>query len=61
MRKNNSLIVFAFIGIAIIVLFMITATYAYFSVEIRGTGKDMVMSSFNQDMEITYHDTSNFH
>jgi len=60
MRKNNSLIVFAFIGIAIIVLFMITATYAYFSVEIRGNGKDMVMSSFNQDMEITYHDTSNF-
>ena len=59
MRAHKLSMVFASIGIIITVILMITATYAYFSLEIDGTGKDMNIVTFNKNIEITYVDTSN--
>ena len=46
-------------GIAIIVALMGTATYAYFTLEIEGVGKNNILRTFNKNMEITYTETSN--
>ena len=59
MNKNSLKIFISSIGVAIILAFMATATYAYFTLEIEGEGKDISLKTFNKNMEITYTDTSN--
>ncbi len=59
MKKNNFTMYLAFIGIFIVIFSMVLATYAYFTVEIEGSGKDLTATSFNENMEITFNDTSN--
>ena len=57
--KNNLKIILSSIGIAILVALMGTATYAYFTLEIEGVGKNNILRTFNKNMEITYTETSN--
>ena len=57
--KNNLKIILSSIGIAILVALMGTATYAYFTLEIEGVGKNNTLNTFNKNMEITYTETSN--
>lgn len=57
--KNNLKIILSSIGIAILVALMGTATYAYFTLEIEGEGKNNMLRTFNKNMEITYTETSN--
>ena len=59
MNKNNLKIILSSMGIAIIVALMGTATYAYFTLEIEGVGKNNILRTFNKNMEITYTETSN--
>lgn len=57
--KNNLKIILSSICIAILVALMGTATYAYFTLEIEGVGKNNILRTFNKNMEITYTETSN--
>ena len=57
--KNNLKIILSSIGIAILVALMGTATYAYFTLEIEGEGKNNMLRTFNKNMEITDTETSN--
>lgn len=59
MKTGKISMIFASVGIILLVVLMITATYAYFSLEIEGTGTDMNVATFNKNIEITYVDTSN--
>ena len=59
MNRNNLKIILSSIGIAIVVALMGTATYAYFTLEIEGEGKNNILSTFSKNMEITYTETSN--
>ncbi len=59
MNRNNLKIILSTIGIAIVVALMGTATYAYFTLEIEGVGKNNTLNTFNKNMEITYTETSN--
>ena len=59
MKTGKISMLFASVGIILLVILMITATYAYFSLEIEGTGKDMNIVTFNKNIQITYVDTSN--
>ena len=59
MNRNNLKIILSTIGIAIVVALMGTATYAYFTLEIEGEGKNNTLSTFSKNMEITYTETSN--
>lgn len=59
MKTSKISMIFASIGIIMLVVLMIAATYAYFSLEIEGTGKDMSIATFNKNIQITYVDTSN--
>lgn len=59
MKTSKISMIFASIGIIMLVVLMIAATYAYFSLEIVGTGKDMSIATFNKNIQITYVDTSN--
>ncbi len=59
MKNNKSIYIIAFVGIILIVFIMIASTYAYFTIDIRGSGKNLSASSFNENMEITFNDTSN--
>ena len=38
---------------------MITGSYAYFSINAEGSGNDILVSTFDSNMEITFNDTSN--
>ena len=59
MNRNNLKIILSSMGIAIVVALMCTATYAYFTLEIEGVGKNNILRTFNKNMEITYTETSN--
>lgn len=59
MKTGKISMLFASVGIILLVILMITATYAYFSLEIEGIGKDMNITTFNKNIQITYVDTSN--
>lgn len=59
MNKTSLRTIIAYIGVIIILALMGVATYAYFGLEIEGEGKDMIIRTFNKNMEITYTDTSN--
>lgn len=59
MNKTSLKIMLSSIGIAIILALMATATYAYFTLEIEGKGSNMIINTFNKNMQITYTDTSN--
>lgn len=59
MKMSKINMIFASAGIIMLVVLMIAATYAYFSLEIEGTGKDINVATFNKNIQITYVDTSN--
>lgn len=59
MNTHKISMIFASVGIILVVILMITATYAYFSLEIVGEGSDISMTTFNKNVQITYVDTSN--
>lgn len=59
MNTHKMSMIFASVGIILVVILMITATYAYFSLEIVGEGSDISMTTFNKNVQITYVDTSN--
>ena len=57
--KINLKIFLSSIGIVLLIALMGTATYAYFTLEIEGEGKNNTLTTFNKNMEITYTETSN--
>lgn len=59
MKKYNTIIIISSIGIVLVAMAMIAATYAYFSLNITGTGNNMSVNALNDDISITYTDTSN--
>lgn len=59
MNTRKMSMIFASVGIILVVILMITATYAYFSLEIVGEGTDINIATFNKNIQITYIDTSN--
>lgn len=59
MNTHKISMIFAIIGIILVIILMITATYAYFSLEIVGDGSNISMTTFNKNVQITYVDTSN--
>ena len=59
MKKHKLKIVLCSIGIIFSSLLMIVSTYAYFSVNVEGEGKDITISTFDQNTTIIYNDTSN--
>ena len=59
MNMHKISMIFASIGVILLVLLMIAATYSYFSLEIVGEGTDMNLITFNENVQITYVDTSN--
>lgn len=59
MNTHKMSMIFASVGIILVVILMITATYAYFSLEIVGEGADINIATFNKNIQITYIDTSN--
>lgn len=59
MNTRKISMIFAIIGIILVIILMITATYAYFSLEIVGEGSNISMTTFNKNVQITYIDTSN--
>ena len=59
MKTNKISVIFASVGIIMLVVLMIAATYAYFSLDIEGEGKDINIATFNKNIQITYVDTSN--
>lgn len=59
MNKRNLIIILANIGIILVCLTMITATYAYFTVKVDGNSDPIEISTFNKKMKINYVDTSN--
>ena len=54
MKTNKISVIFASVGIIMLVVLMIAATYAYFSLEIEGTSKDISMTA--GDLRLIYKD-----
>ena len=59
MNRISLKILLSSIGIVIILALMCTATYAYFTLDIEGSGNTISMTTFNKNMQVTYTDTSN--
>lgn len=59
MNDRRPKIILAFIGIGVISLLMVVATYAWFSLNIIGEGKNTKIASFNKIMKMDFVDTSN--
>ena len=59
MYRISLKILLSSIGIVIILALMCTATYAYFTLDIEGSGNTISMTTFNKNMQVTYTDTSN--
>ena len=58
--KNYKLnFILCLIGIIIISLFMMYSTYAYFTINIDGEGKEIELTTFDKNTTIIYNDTSN--
>jgi len=56
--KNNNTLVISIL-IVLVIIFIIGATYAYFSLNITGDGNKNEINAFDENMEITFTDTSN--
>ena len=54
MNTRKISMIFAIIGIILVIILMITATYAYFSLEIVGEGSNISMTTFNKNVQITF-------
>ena len=59
MKNYKSTVIICSIGIILISIFMMFSTYAYFTVDISGSGKEIVLSTFDKNTTIIYNDTSN--
>ena len=59
MDRNKLSITLASIGIVLVSLLMIVSTYAYFTVDVEGEGKEIVVETLNEDINIKFNDTSN--
>ena len=59
MKNYKNTMFLCLIGIALISIFMMYSTYAYFTVDISGEGKGIVLSTFDKNTTIIYNDTSN--
>ncbi len=60
MRETKLSIIFASIGIVLVCLFMILSTYAYFTVDVKGEGNDILVDTLkSEDISIVFNDTSN--
>lgn len=58
--KNYKLnFILCLIGIIIISLFMVYSTYAYFTIDVDGEGKEIELTTFDKNTTIIYNDTSN--
>ena len=58
MDRNQISIILASIGIVFICLMMGVATYAYFTVDIRGEGKPIAINTI-EDVKVVFKETSN--
>ena len=59
MEYNKKSIIYVVIALIVVVSLMITGSYAYFSINAEGSGNDILVSTFDSNMEITFNDTSN--
>ncbi len=59
MNKNKLSIILASIGIILVCILMIMSTYAYFTINVDGDGKDIELTTFDKNTTIVYKDTSN--
>ena len=59
MRNYKLSVIICTIGIILISLFVVYSTYAYFTVDVEGEGKDITLSTFDKNTTIIYNDTSN--
>src|SRR5574344_608057 len=59
MNSNKYKFIICYILICIVVISMMGATYAYFTLKVVGEGSNTALTAFNGTMEITYTDTSN--
>ena len=59
MDRNQISIIFASIGIVFICLLMGVATYAYFTVDVRGEGKPIVINTPDLNVKVVFKETSN--
>lgn len=59
MEYNNKNIIGIVIALLVVISLMITASYAYFSIDVLGNSNDMLVNTFNSNMEITFNETSN--
>jgi len=59
MNNYKFTVILCSIGIILVSIFMMFSTYAYFTVNVEGEGKEIVLSTFDQNTTIIYNDTSN--
>ncbi len=59
MNRNRLSFIIATILIVIDIAFILLTTYAYFTVDIEGESKDIVLETFNENTNIIFNDTSN--
>ncbi len=59
MNRYKLTIVLSCIGIIAICLTMGLATYAFFTIDVKGEGEDIVINTFKDEANIVYNDTSN--
>lgn len=59
MKFNRSSIIVAFIVLIIDFSLIVLSTYAYFTVDLTGEGKDIELKTFNENTTIVFNDTSN--
>lgn len=57
--EYNKNIISVVIALIVVVSLMITATYAYFSIDVYKESNEMLINTFNSNMEITFNETSN--
>ena len=59
MKNYKISVIICSIGIILISLFIVYSTYAYFTVDVEGEGKEIELTTFDKNTTITYNDTSN--
>lgn len=59
MKNNRLVVILCLTGIILISIFIMYSTYAYFTVDVTGEGKDIELSTFDKNTTIIYNDTSN--
>ena len=59
MSRYKLTIVLCSVGIIVVALTMILATYAFFTVDVEGESTDIDLITFNENTNVVYNDTSN--